>query len=112
MRLRAPRFYPRSPPLLAESQRHPPPQWRLDRNEAELPGGHRRLLRELSRLNGKSERSISKRELIDTGNDKRFVRRDGDGQFKEGDDVGKTRRRPDQPAKTKVKVGEGDKGDR
>ncbi len=30
------------------------------------------------------------RELIDTGTDKRFVRRDKEGQFKESDDVGKS----------------------
>jgi hypothetical protein len=29
-----------------------------------------------------------KRELIDTGTDKRYVRRDGKGQFTESDDVG------------------------
>jgi len=55
----------------------------------------------------------SKRELIDTGNDKRFVRRDEKGQFKEVVDVGRSlaadRR---QHAKTKVKSGQGDKGDR
>lgn len=33
------------------------------------------------------------RELIDTGNDKRYVRRDEDGQFNESDDVGKRPRR-------------------
>jgi hypothetical protein len=32
----------------------------------------------------------SDRELIDTGRDKRFVRRDEKGQFKESDDVGKS----------------------
>ena len=52
------------------------------------------------------------RELIDTGTDKRFVRRGKQGQFKESDDLGKSlkgdRR---QPAKTKVKSGQGDKGD-
>jgi hypothetical protein len=52
------------------------------------------------------------RELIDTGRDKRFVRRDEKGQFKESDDVGKAlaadRRRP---AKTKVPSGQGDRGD-
>jgi hypothetical protein len=32
----------------------------------------------------------SKRELIDTGRDKRFVRRDQKGQFKESDDVGRS----------------------
>ena len=53
------------------------------------------------------------RELVDTGTDKRFVRRDEQGQFKESDDVGKSlsqdRR---QPAKNKSKKGEGDRGDR
>lgn len=53
------------------------------------------------------------RELIDTGTDKRYVRRDDKGRFKESDDVGKSlasdvRRK----AKTTVKSGEGDKGDR
>jgi hypothetical protein len=32
----------------------------------------------------------AKRELIDTGNDKRYVRRDKKGQFKESDDVGRS----------------------
>jgi hypothetical protein len=53
------------------------------------------------------------RELIDTGTDKRFVRRDDEGKFKQSDDVARslaTDRR--QHAKTKVKKGEGDKGDR
>ena len=53
------------------------------------------------------------RELIDTGTDKRFVRRDEQGRFKESVDVGRSlaadRR---QHAKTKSKKGEGDKGDR
>jgi hypothetical protein len=54
----------------------------------------------------------SQRELIDTGTDKRFVRRDDQGQFKESDDVGRSlaqdRR---QEAKTKVPPGQGDRGD-
>ena len=58
-------------------------------------------------------KSGSKRELIDTGTDKRFVRRDNSGQFKESDDVGKSlsqdRRRK---AKTASSSGQGDKGDR
>jgi hypothetical protein len=54
----------------------------------------------------------SKRELIDTGRDKRFVRRDQKGQFNESDDVGRSlyqdvRRK----AKTVVMAGHGDKGD-
>ena len=57
--------------------------------------------------------NVAKRELIDTGTDKRFVRRDAGGKFKESDDLGKSltvdRRKK---AKTKVKSGQGDKGDR
>jgi hypothetical protein len=57
-------------------------------------------------------KKAAKRELINTGSDKRFVRR-GKGRFKESDDVGKSlaqdRRKK---AKTKVKSGQGDKGDR
>lgn len=53
-----------------------------------------------------------KRELIDTGTDKRYVRRKK-GKFSESDDVGRSlssdRRRK---AKKKVKAGYGDRGDR
>lgn len=53
-----------------------------------------------------------KRERIDTGRDKRFVRRDRKGKFQESDDVGRSlavdRRRK---AKTTVKSGQGDRGD-
>ena len=53
------------------------------------------------------------RELVDTGTDKRFVRRDEQGQFKESDDVGRSLGKDvRQPAKTKSKKGEGDRGDR
>jgi hypothetical protein len=54
----------------------------------------------------------SKRELIDTGSDKRFVRRDSKGQFKESDDVGKSLS-ADRRAKAKTSAprGEGDRGD-
>ena len=55
----------------------------------------------------------AKRELIDTGTDKRYVRRNAKGQFKESDDVGRSlaadRR---QKAKAVAKPGQGDKGDR
>ena len=57
--------------------------------------------------------AASKRELIDTGNNKRYVRRDSQGRFKESDDVGRSlaadRR---QKAKTETKSGHGDRGDR
>jgi hypothetical protein len=57
--------------------------------------------------------TAAKRELLNTGTDKRYVRRTAGGQFNESDDVGKSlaadRRKK---AKTKVKSGQGDKGDR
>ena len=56
---------------------------------------------------------MSKRELIDTGSDKRFVRRDEQGRFDESDDVGRSLAQDvRKDAKTKVKSGEGDRGDR
>src|SRR5262245_15403892 len=55
-----------------------------------------------------------KRELIDTGTDKRYVRRNKRGtSFVESDDVGRSLAADrKQHAKTKVKSGQGDKGDR
>jgi hypothetical protein len=62
---------------------------------------------------GKTSKNGHRRELIDTGNDKRFVRRDDQGRFKDVVDVGRSlaqdRRRQ---AKTKAKPGQGDRGDR
>jgi hypothetical protein len=53
-----------------------------------------------------------KRELVDTGSDKRYVRRDAKGQFKESDDQGRSLARDvKQKAKTTVKSGQGDRGD-
>jgi hypothetical protein len=56
---------------------------------------------------------MSKRELIEPNNgDKRFVRRDENGRFKDQVDVGRSlaadRR---QKAKTTAKPGQGDRGD-
>jgi len=54
-----------------------------------------------------------KRELINTGSDKRYVRRDASGRFKESVDVSRSlsadRKRS---AKTVSISGQGDKGDR
>jgi len=51
--------------------------------------------------------------LIDTGNDKRFVRRDEQGQFSESDDVGRSLGTDVRTkAKNEVKSGQGDRGDR
>ena len=61
---------------------------------------------------GKSGRSAGKRELINTGTDKRFVRRGAKGQFKESDDVGKSLAADVRKhSKKVVKPGHGDKGD-
>ena len=58
------------------------------------------------------KKKAAKRELIDTGTDKRYVRRDAKGQFKDSVDVGRSlaadRRKK---AKKKSKSGHGDKGD-
>jgi hypothetical protein len=60
-----------------------------------------------------AKRKAAKRELINTGTDKRYVRRDTRGRFSESDDVGRStaqdRRRA---ATTKAKRGQGDRGDR
>ena len=53
-----------------------------------------------------------KRELIDTGNDKRYVRRDEKGRFDEVDDQSRSLSQDvKKHAKTTVKSGQGDKGD-
>ena len=73
---------------------------------------------ELNRLSLPSGRAVElemprKRELIDTGTDKRFVRRDEKGQFKDVVDVGKSLSQDRRgKAKTVSKPGQGDKGDR
>ena len=60
-----------------------------------------------------TRKGAAKRELLDTRSDKRYVRRTGKGQFKESDDVSRSlssdRRKK---AKTRIKPGQGDKGDR
>ncbi len=56
---------------------------------------------------------MARREVIDTGTDKRFVRRDDQGQFRESDDVGKSISQDmKRKAKTETKSGHGDRGDR
>ncbi|MDO9471815.1 MAG: hypothetical protein Q7J28_02080 [Caulobacter sp.] len=52
------------------------------------------------------------RELIDTGTDKRYVRRDDKGRFKDVVDVGKSLAADQRTkARTTVKSGDGDRGD-
>ncbi|PZQ63472.1 MAG: hypothetical protein DI570_08920 [Phenylobacterium zucineum] len=57
---------------------------------------------------------MSKREMIDTGADKRYVRRDDQGQFTSDQvNVGKSSAADQrQHSKTPAKPGQGDRGDR
>ena len=65
------------------------------------------------KTHGDMEGRTVPRERIDTGTDKRYVRRDEAGRFKESDDVGRSltqdRRRE---AENEAKKREGDRGDR
>lgn len=57
--------------------------------------------------------STGRRELIDTGRNKMYGRRDAGGRFKEMDDVSRSLSADRRTkAKTKVSSGRGDKGDR
>ena len=60
-----------------------------------------------------AKKKAAKRVLINTGSDKRYVRRGAKGQFKESDDVGRSLAQDQKRhSETKPKRGEGDKGDR
>jgi hypothetical protein len=66
-----------------------------------------------NRKTAKKKRGAGARELIDTGRDKRYVRRKDDGQFLESDDVGRSLAADKRTkAKKKAKRGQGDRGDR
>lgn len=55
---------------------------------------------------------MTKRELIDTGTDRRYVRRDEDGKYKDSVDVSRSLSADARhDAKHDAKLGEGDKGD-
>jgi len=73
--------------------------------------------RQTNETNGVSmrhpKRKAAKRALIHTGADKRYVRRNKRGEFKESDDVGRSLGQDrKQTARTVTKSGHGDKGDR
>jgi hypothetical protein len=52
-------------------------------------------------------------ELMDTGTDKRYVRRDQQGQSRESEDVGRSSGQDQKrDSKTRPKRGDGDRGDR
>ena len=59
-----------------------------------------------------ASRGSSKRELIAPHGDKRYVRRDGQGQFAESVEVSRSLAQDVRKhAKTKAKPGQGDRGD-
>jgi hypothetical protein len=59
------------------------------------------------------KKAAAKRELIDTGTDKRYVRRNEQGEFKEVDDQSRSLSQDSRKkAKKNVKAGQGDRGDR
>ena len=56
---------------------------------------------------------MSDRELVDTGQDKRYVRRDEQGQFDEVEDVGRSSAQDQKrDAEHETRKGQGDRGDR
>ena len=58
-------------------------------------------------------KKAAKRQLINTGTDKRYVRRDQRGRFGESDDVGRSSAQDrSRKAGSKAKRGQGDRGDR
>ena len=62
---------------------------------------------------GKWKRASGKRELIKPNGDARYIRRDAKGRITESDDVGRSLKQDRaRSAKTKVKSGQGDRGDR
>ena len=67
----------------------------------------------MAKTKGTKKKTAAKRELIDTGTDKRYIRRDEHGRFKQSDDVSRSLSEDDRRhAKTKAKRGQGDRGDR
>jgi hypothetical protein len=59
------------------------------------------------------ESIMTKREMIDTGHDKRYVRRDDEGRFKKSVDVSRSLSADARrEAKADAKPGQGDRGDR
>ncbi len=58
------------------------------------------------------QNTSGKRTLIEPNGDKRYVRRDEQGRFEESDDAGRSLSQDvKKAASTKVKSGQGDKGD-
>lgn len=60
-----------------------------------------------------AKRKAAKRTTVNTGTDKRYVRRSAAGRFNESDDMGRSLAKdPKRKATKKAKRGQGDRGDR
>ena len=60
-----------------------------------------------------NQKGSGEREEIDTGRDKRYVKRDEEGRFEEVEDVGRSRAQDQKrQAKSQAASGQGDQGDR
>ena len=71
------------------------------------------MAKKAAKKTGAKRKAAAKRERLDTSSDKRYIRRGSAGRIKESDDVGKSLASDRRTkAKTKVKRGQGDKGDR
>jgi hypothetical protein len=91
---------------LQDSPRHPVPIG----GGSELGGA---VLVGNRKVNGVERMPTGKRELIETGTDKRYVRRDEKGRFEDVVDVGKSLSQDrKRQAKHEAKPGQGDRGDR
>jgi hypothetical protein len=86
---------------------------RAKKSGAKKSGVKRASAKKSGAKKSSARKRTSRRELIDTGTDQRYVRRDAGGKFNESVDVSRSlvadRRKT---AKTKVRSGQGDKGDR
>lgn len=58
-----------------------------------------------------ARKPAAKRELINTGTDKRYVRRNAKGEFKSSDDVGRALSKDVKQRAKRVVKGQGDRGD-
>lgn len=83
----------------------------VQKEDSASPGMHSKPTISTEGVMG-AKAKTSKRELIDTGTDKRYVRRDEKGQFDEVVDVDRSLGQDvRQDAKKKVPAGQGDRGD-
>lgn len=86
---------------------------RATKRKSTAKGMTKRTRKRAAKKTSARRKGAAKRERISPRGDARYIRRDSRGRIKESDDVGRSqkvdRRRK---ARTRVRSGEGDKGDR